>query len=359
MNFSNYGSSTDSTRTWNIDHIIPQSFFPYDTMDCDLFRWCWDLRNLRPLDSKTNFSDGNREDLLGPARDIRELFKEIREFGIPTSNSEPPDIIHGLLSKIPACTNVCEMSMTGLSYLDNIFTKRFESNTADFRSVLESMKDDITLLRVITHLVKKGRRVTPGAVFSNMKYISRTPGHFFPAAAVSVIKAHLPEGGSMFDPFLGWGGRTLGAVCSNVSRLVGCDLQSEVVSGCKTVASDFSKFGTKNVEFHNMDTIEFLKDTDEKFDLVFSSPPFMDTENYGVESDAMKLSWLDDFVFPFAVEMKRHLLPSGKVALHLKDLKGAATFTAYHSAMKSAGFKQQTVHRYGRTFTQSVYVYQL
>lgn len=46
--WANYGSA------WDIDHIRPQAIFPYASMDCPMFRECWSLTNLRPLDKKAN-----------------------------------------------------------------------------------------------------------------------------------------------------------------------------------------------------------------------------------------------------------------------------------------------------------------
>jgi len=66
MNWSNYGKydsktwndNDQSTWTWNIDHIIPQSDLPYMSMADDNFNKCWCLTNLRPYPSKQNVLDG-------------------------------------------------------------------------------------------------------------------------------------------------------------------------------------------------------------------------------------------------------------------------------------------------------------
>lgn len=49
-----------STWTWQIDHIIPQSKLPYDSMDHPNFKKCWALSNLRPLKSKENLTKSNK-----------------------------------------------------------------------------------------------------------------------------------------------------------------------------------------------------------------------------------------------------------------------------------------------------------
>lgn len=51
-----------TTWTWQLDHIIPQSFLPYASMEEENFQKCWALSNLRPLSAKQNIIDGNRRD---------------------------------------------------------------------------------------------------------------------------------------------------------------------------------------------------------------------------------------------------------------------------------------------------------
>lgn len=68
MNWNNYGlfninrwnDNNQSTWTWQIDHIIPQSKLPYISMEEDNFKKCWSLSNLRPYSSKQNLLDGNK-----------------------------------------------------------------------------------------------------------------------------------------------------------------------------------------------------------------------------------------------------------------------------------------------------------
>lgn len=68
MNWSNHGvyrknkwnDSDQSTWTWQIDHIIPQSKLPYVSMEDDNFKKCWALENLRPYSAKQNIIDGAR-----------------------------------------------------------------------------------------------------------------------------------------------------------------------------------------------------------------------------------------------------------------------------------------------------------
>jgi hypothetical protein len=54
MTWENYGSY------WHIDHIRPQSWFTYDSAECESFKNCWSLNNLQPLEASINLSKGNR-----------------------------------------------------------------------------------------------------------------------------------------------------------------------------------------------------------------------------------------------------------------------------------------------------------
>lgn len=53
-----WNDKDSTTWTWQLDHIIPHSLFEYATMDCQEFRDCWALSNLRPLSAKQNQMDG-------------------------------------------------------------------------------------------------------------------------------------------------------------------------------------------------------------------------------------------------------------------------------------------------------------
>src|SRR5690606_38899432 len=53
-NSKTWDDNDSSTWTWQIDHIIPQSKLPYDSLDHPNFQKCWALENLRPLNAKQN-----------------------------------------------------------------------------------------------------------------------------------------------------------------------------------------------------------------------------------------------------------------------------------------------------------------
>lgn len=60
MNWENHGNYNPECRSWQIDHIIPQVMFPYDSMEHENFKKCWALENLRPLESAENLLKRDR-----------------------------------------------------------------------------------------------------------------------------------------------------------------------------------------------------------------------------------------------------------------------------------------------------------
>lgn len=55
MSWNSYGK-----RGWEIDHILPVSFFEYKTTDDVEFKMCWRLKNLQPLWAKDNVRKSNK-----------------------------------------------------------------------------------------------------------------------------------------------------------------------------------------------------------------------------------------------------------------------------------------------------------
>jgi hypothetical protein len=66
MNWGNQGRYSSKTWddnnpltwTWQLDHIVPHSIFHYENTECEQFKKCWSLSNLRPLSAKQNNLDG-------------------------------------------------------------------------------------------------------------------------------------------------------------------------------------------------------------------------------------------------------------------------------------------------------------
>lgn len=79
MSWDNYGKNG-----WHLDHIIPRSYFKYNTVDHPAFKACWSLDNLQPLWATTEIaiSYGEGPDYIGnlDKNNNIELTDEIKDF---------------------------------------------------------------------------------------------------------------------------------------------------------------------------------------------------------------------------------------------------------------------------------------
>ena len=59
MNWDNYGKFNAEVKTWQIDHVIPQSRLPFEDFADTNFKKLWALDNLRPLETIENILKSN------------------------------------------------------------------------------------------------------------------------------------------------------------------------------------------------------------------------------------------------------------------------------------------------------------
>jgi hypothetical protein len=65
MNWGNYGHAhINGCTSWQIDHIIPVSYFKISSTEDQSFKDCWALSNLQPLEAIENIRKGNKQSFL-------------------------------------------------------------------------------------------------------------------------------------------------------------------------------------------------------------------------------------------------------------------------------------------------------
>jgi 16S rRNA G966 N2-methylase RsmD len=148
---------------------------------------------------------------------------------------------------------------------------------------------------------------------------------------------------SLLDPCSGWGDRLIAALSLDVKKYVCVDpnplLREPYDHILKVLMSSATAI------FHNQ-TFETFE-SDDKFDLIFTSPPFGAYEQYftGVENDQQQCNvrytddWARDWLFPFAEKMMHFTKRGGYVALHLSDSgRSACNCQALIAHLNELGF---------------------
>lgn len=60
MSWDNYGRFHPEHKTWQIDHVIPQSKLSFSNFEDESFQKLWALSNLRPLETIANIKKSNK-----------------------------------------------------------------------------------------------------------------------------------------------------------------------------------------------------------------------------------------------------------------------------------------------------------
>jgi len=350
------GMSWEISKSFSVDHIIPQSMFQFTSIQDEEFRLCWALDNLRPLSLSQNFGDGDRHHLFDGCSTWTELTTKIRSWPLGSEPEQLDSVLRELGMCIPSNNSLPQLPI-GLGLLDNIFTNRFSSNASGKRSLSDAYSDDKFLLKIAAYIISSGRLISKSLFYRNAAFLNKAPSHFFPSAATALVKKYA-SGGDVIDPFLGWGGRTLGALCGGAMSICGTDLQPDSIDGCRRLVDDYAKIRMVDSEFLNQDFATYLQNTERRFDLLMTSPPFMATEDYGVKGHPDVRSWSEQIVQPLVRGALRVVKSGGHVALHGQDRRNMPVLTTIMTAFMTAGFEKVAEYRYGKTSGQSVVVFQ-
>lgn len=158
------------------------------------------------------------------------------------------------------------------------------------------------------------------ALRESIYFMTKEATAFSPSISKMLYQIILPkEGGTVFDPFSGWGDRALGAICSSrVLKYTGVDCNPELKEGYQEI-TDLSE---GKVQFYNCSITEF--EIKEKYDLIFTSPPFWDYETYNPFDQKQSINgiksykdWMTNFMEPVLLKLKTAM--KGFLALYMGE----------------------------------------
>jgi hypothetical protein len=152
---------------------------------------------------------------------------------------------------------------------------------------------------------------------------ARLLSQFNPAIARSIMDEL--GGADVLDPCAGWGDRLVAAIAGSSARsYTGIDPNTALAPGYATLIArygDTSRHRVVTAEAQNV-----LPAMDSSFDLIFTSPPYFDTERYAEEPSQSFArfpeydAWCTGFYFPVIEHSIRLLRPGGHFALNIADV---------------------------------------
>jgi SAM-dependent methyltransferase len=227
--------------------------------------------------------------------------------------------------------NEITSSNLGLRLVNSFHPQMWHVRCTRYRSPFETFSDDIALGRAI----KKALQIWPDRYGANgsslrrmLKSFSNTVGvsNFRPTVAMGIVDRYSPPGGRVLDFAAGYGGRLAGALVTGRSYL-GIDPGRRQVSGLRKLERRCRVDGvSKDVQISCAAAEDYLPSVrSQSFDLVFSSPPYLDKERYGVESEQSyrrypsRDEWIRNFLKPVIKQSARVLRRGGYLVLNVND----------------------------------------
>ena len=197
-------------------------------------------------------------------------------------------------------------------------------------SPLELFNDDELFRNIIRkvwiyHLKHEPDKFTVNRMRMGLKVYegSQAVSNFRPTAAGVIYKQYGGDG-VVYDSSCGWGGRLIGALASNtIKHYIGVDPSSKTYQGLLQIKKDFIHLG-KKVEIYMKGSENFIPKED-SLDLVFTSPPYFDTEKYSDEPTQSYIKfptpdlWIDGFLFNTFKNAYFGLKKGGYMAINIAD----------------------------------------
>lgn len=257
-------------------------------------------------------------------------FQKYRELGFPYYNFSQEDKI----SKIKRLCSVPSLNGDGYYWdgfgceLANCFHPHmFSCNKKGKMSAINFFNSDKDFKRGIAKLIALYGKITPAKIREiccNEAASSRINN--FPPKVMSTILHHLYNGEkiNLLDPCAGFSGRLIGSYASGiVDTYTGIDLSPETYNGLlktKEFIDSLNGDFNSNILFGNC--LEVMPTLAESADFIFTSPPFLDEEQYmkvPVETDYNR--WREIFIEPFIRGANIALKSGGKLAVYTEAIR--------------------------------------
>ena len=234
-----------------------------------------------------------------------------------------------------------EQNMLGLNVANFYHSEMWSAHCRNARSPMDIFNDFPALVGAIYKRI--GLSETPLADYNIRKSLkalgAQSVSNFRPTIAQWVYKTHAGRGASVLDPCAGYGGRLLGAWTSEMKHYVGVDPCSSTQVGNHNLAEGLTVATVQINEARLLENYGFMDtrlecvpfedfESREKFDLVFTSPPYYNVEKYSNEPTQSYLRypeypfWVDGFLKPLIQKSWDFLHSEGVFALNVagKDL---------------------------------------
>ena len=214
---------------------------------------------------------------------------------------------------------------------------------------MEVYESDELFMKAITKRLKRGTYVTDSGIRKELKTTtgSQSVSNFRPSASRAIYDKY-GGAGIVYDPSCGFGGRLLGAISSPViKKYIGCEPSTQTMTGLVNITDTLSN---KAVELYSIGSEDF--EIKEKVDLIFTSPPYFNTEIYSDEETQScnkfpeYRAWLDGYLYKTMIKVPDALKKGGYLVINIANTRNAPNLVA--------DFKQIMANRKGMQLIETL-----
>jgi DNA methylase len=228
-----------------------------------------------------------------------------------------------------------QTSTVGLKIANYFHPQMWSVRTRGRRSPVQCFNSDRLLRRLIRtafQVSPERRSVNENNLRGMLRTFSRTGrvSNFRPTAAKAIYETYSRDGDCVLDFSSGYGGRLLGCLPLN-RRYIGIDPCREQVKGLRRMIARLKRLVKveASATIYRACAEDFLPQLESNsIPLIFSSPPYFDTEKYSHEPTQSFIKypeyddWLENFVGTVIAESSRILKTRGYFILNVADISG-------------------------------------
>jgi len=207
----------------------------------------------------------------------------------------------------------------GSACCSSFFPNRYSARSRwSKHSAFEAWHDEKELRKAIRFQLKVGDPVVPARVLKAITMNCRTPSVFRPTVARLIYETFCKPGDRVWDPCSGYGGRLMGAAAVGV-QYVGTDVELATVEGNRRLAEALGY----SCEMHCIPAQDFVPPP---VQLVFTSPPYFDQEQYAGGQQSWRDfetfgAWVEGFLRPLVRKAASALTEGGHLILNVADIR--------------------------------------
>ena len=262
---------------------------------------------------------------------IDDLVDYCHVIGFPypnTSKFDRGDIVKRIKNTMPMINNgvISSGAGCGNDFLISCFENYFLGHSNGSWSAKWNF--DSNLIAVLRRIQKSGEYLTDSSLRNELLDMAGIYG-FRPVVAKQLYDKYCPENAIVLDPCGGWGGRMLGAYCSDKVKRYDCvDACSETVYGLKhlKMLMDRTVEGKEvNVQYGAYEDSDFENGM---YDVVFTSPPYFIKEFYSNDEFQSETrygrdygKWLKGFLKPFIEKSVSYLKDGGYFIVNIDNIR--------------------------------------